>query len=246
MSNPGYIALSRMVVDQRAMDVRANNIANAGTPGFKGESVLFSDYLVQQRGVTPVSGGRPMHMVQDRATWRDFSQGPMNKTGNPLDVALQGEGFFAVDTPRGERYTRAGRFSLSAGGEIVDVGGNPVLGTDGRSVSVPPGIGNITITADGVVSSEAGQIGKLRVVQFDDQQAMLAEGNSLFFTKETPRDATNFAVSQGMVEGANIQAISQMTAMMAGIGSYKSASEFLDREAEREQSAIDRIGRGKG
>lgn len=238
--------MSRMVVDQRAMDVRANNIANAGTPGFKGESVLFSDYLVRQKGVTPVPGGRTMHMVQDRATWRDFSQGQMNKTGNPLDVALQGEGFFAVDTPRGERYTRAGRFSLSAGGEIVDIGGNPVLGTDSRPISVPPGAGNLTIAADGTVSTEAGQIGKLRVVQFDDQQAMQAEGNSLFSTKEAARDATNSTVSQGMVEGANIQAISQMTAMMAGIGSYKSASEFLDREAEREQSAIDRIGRGKG
>ncbi len=235
-----------MIVDQRALEVRANNIANTGTPGFKGESVVFSDYLVQQKGVTPVPGGRTVQMVQDRGTWRDFSQGQMNKTGNPLDIALQGDGFFAVNTSHGERYTRAGRFSLSAGGEIVDVGGNPVLGIDSRPISVPPDVGSIVIAGDGTVSSEAGQIGKLRVVQFDDQQALQAEGNSLFTTNQAPRDATNSTVSQGMVEGANIQAISQITALTSAIGSYKTASEFVDREAEREQSAIDRIGRGKG
>lgn len=246
MSNPGYIALSRMLVEQRALDIRANNIANAGTPGFKGESVLFSDYLQQQKGVTSPPGGKTVQMVQDRATLRDFSQGPMSKTGNPLDLALQGEGFFAVDTPHGERYTRAGRFSLSTGGDIVDIGGNPVLGIDSRPISVPPNTGSITIAADGTISSEAGQIGKFRVVQFDDQQAMQAEGNSLFATTQPSREAASPAMLQGMVEGANIQAITQMTSMMAAIGSYKSVSEFVDSEAQREQSAIDRIGRGKG
>jgi flagellar basal-body rod protein FlgF len=113
MENPGYIALSRMIVQQRALDVRAANIANMNTPGFKAESVQFSDFLVRQTGTAQPPGGRTVQMVQDRATYRDFSQGQLTKTGNQLDLSLRGDGFFVVQTSNGERYTRAGRFSLS-------------------------------------------------------------------------------------------------------------------------------------
>ena len=245
MENSGYIALSRMIVQQRALEVRATNIANTGTPGFKAETVLFSDYLLHQKGVVTPPGGRTVQMVQDRATWRDFGQGHVTKTGNSLDLALQGEGFFAVETARGERYTRAGRFSLSAGGQVVDMAGNPVLGTDGRAINVPPNIGAITVASDGTLSSDAGQIGKFRVVQFDDQQAMQAEGNSLFATAQPSRDVAVPAMTQGTIEGANIQAIVELTSMMAELREFEFASQFVDGEAQREQSAIDRIGRGR-
>jgi flagellar basal-body rod protein FlgF len=245
MENAGYIALSRMVAQQRVLEVRATNIANTGTPGFKSESVLFSDYLLNQRGVTPPPGGRTVQLVQDRATWRDFGQGQVSKTGNPLDLALQGEGFFVVDTPRGERYTRAGRFSLSATGQIVDMAGNPVLGTDGRAISVPPDASGITVGGDGTITADSGPIGKFRVVQFDDQQAMRAEGDSLFETTQASRDATAPAISQGTIEGANIKAIVEVTAMMAEMREFEFASQFADGEAQREQAAIERIGRGK-
>ena len=246
VENSGYIALSRMIAQQRVLEVRATNIANTGTPGFKAEAVLFSDYLLQQKGVAAPPGGKTVQMVQDRATWRDFGQGQVTKTGNPLDLALQGEGFFAVETPRGERYTRAGRFSLSAGGQIVDMTGNPVLGTDGRPINVPADVGAITVGGDGTISSDTGQIGKFRVVQFDDQQAMQAEGNSLFATTQPSRDAVAPAVAQGTIEDANIQAIVELTSMMAEMREFEFASQFADAEAQREQTAIDRIGRNKG
>lgn len=246
MENAGYIALSRMVAQQRALEVRATNIANTGTPGFKSEAVLFSDYLLNQRGVTPPPGGRTVQLVQDRATWRDFGQGQVSKTGNPLDLALQGEGFFVVETSRGERYTRAGRFSLSASGQIVDMGGNPVLGTDGRAINVPPETSSFMVGGDGTITSDAGPIGKFRVVQFDDQQLMHSEGESLFETTQAARDATAPALSQGTIEGANIKAIVEITAMMAEMRDFEFASQFVDGEAQREQSAIDKIGRGRG
>jgi flagellar basal-body rod protein FlgF len=241
VENSGYIALSRMIAQQRALDVRATNIANTGTPGFKAESVLFSDYLVQQKNLATPPGGRTVQMVQDRATIRDTAQGEVSKTGNPLDLALQGDGFFAVQTSRGERYTRAGRFTLSATGEIVDMSGNAVMGTDSQPMSVPPGTSGVTVANDGSVSTDAGPVGKFRIVQFDDQQSMQAEGNSLFVTTQQPRDVEQPAVMQGMIEGANVQAVTEVTRMMSELREFEFASQFVDAEATREQTAIDRI-----
>ena len=114
MENPGYIALSRMIAQEHALQVRANNIANTGTPGFKGESLVFSDFLVRQTGVNTPPGGQSVQMVQDRTTFRDFSQGQFSKTGNPLDLALQGDGFFVVSTaPRGALHPRRTLLALA-------------------------------------------------------------------------------------------------------------------------------------
>lgn len=241
MDNAGYIALSRMVAQQRALEVRASNIANMDTPGFKGENVLFSDYLVRQKDVAAVPGGRTEQMVQDRATWRDTTAGQVGKTGNPLDLALSGDGYFAVGTARGERYTRAGRFSLSATGQIVDMRGNPVLGTDSRPISIPPSDTHIEVSGDGAVSTESGPVGRLRVVRFDDQQALKAEGATLFAASKPPTPEPNPAILQGAVEGANVQAIVEMTRMMSEQREFEFAFQFVDAEGTREQSVIDRL-----
>lgn len=241
MENPAYIALSRMIAQQRALDVRATNIANTNTPGFKAENVLFSDYLLQQSGTT-VPGGRTVQMVQDRATWRDFGQGQVSKTGNPLDLALQGDGFFVVETPRGERYTRAGRFSLSSTGQIVDMSGNPVLGSDSRPITLPPDDTAVTVASDGTIGGSSGPLGKFRVVQFDAQQTLQAEGNSVFASTQAGHDADQPQIVQGAVEGANIQAVVEVTRMMSEMREFEFASQFADGEAQRMQSAIDRIG----
>jgi len=242
MSNPGYIALSRMIAQQRALDVRAANIANVSTPGYKAETVNFSDYLVRQTGVKTPSGGRTVAMVTDRASWRDFSQGELSKTGNALDLAIQGEGFFAVQTPRGERYTRAGRFTLSPAGQIVDGSGNAVLGVDGHPLSVPAGDASIGVSSDGTVSTESGELGKLRIMQFDNQEALQGEGNLLFASAQPGHQAEQPTVAQGAVEGTNIQGVAELTKMMNDLREFEYASQFADAEAQREQNAIDKIG----
>jgi len=245
VENTSYIALSRMVAQQRAMDVRADNIANMNTPGYKGESVLFSDYLVRQRDVTTPPGGRTEQMVQDRATWRDATEGQVSKTGNPLDLALTSGGYFAVSTARGERYTRAGRFSLGANGQVEDMQGNAVLGTDSRPLNIPQGDTNISIASDGTVSTESGPVGKLRVVQFDDEQSLKAEGTTLFAATKPPQVDAAPAILQGAVEGANIQPITEMTNMMGELREFEFASQFVDAEATRQQSVIDRLLRSE-
>ncbi len=242
MENPGYIALSRMIAQQHALDVRATNIANMNTPGFKAESVQFSDFLVRQTGTAQPPGGRTVQMVQDRATYRDFSQGQLTKTGNQLDLSLQGDGFFVVQTSHGERYTRAGRFSLSAAGQIVDMSGNTVTGTDSQPITIPPGASGVSVGADGTVSADTGDIGKLKVVKFDNLQSLSAEGNSLFNTTQTARTDDQPQIAQGMVEGANIQPVAELTKMMSEMRDFEFASQLADGEGQREQTAIDRIG----
>ena len=108
MDTPGYVVLSRLSSQQRALDAVANNLANLETPAYQAERLLFSRYV--ERGAIGTRGG-PTQYTIDRATWRETAPGPMSTTGNPFDLALRGPGYFAVETPRGDRYTRAGRFT---------------------------------------------------------------------------------------------------------------------------------------
>ena len=240
MDNSALVALSRMMAQQQLLDVRAANIANMSTPGFKAGGVLFSDYLVKQPGAT-VPGGQTEQMVQDRVTYRDFSQGEIAKTGSPLDFALTGPGFFVVSTPQGDRYTRAGRFSLSASGQIVDIQGNVIQGSDGRPLNVPSGDTRIKVTADGTVTTESGQIGKLHIVKFDDPQTLQPEGATMFSSNETPQQMTQPAVVQGAIESANVSSVVEVTRMMAEMREFDFASQFVDGESQLQQSAIDHI-----
>jgi flagellar basal-body rod protein FlgF len=243
VENSGYIALSRMIAQQRLLDVRASNLANVSTPGFKAERLMFSDYVLRQNGIDTAPGDSSVQMVQDRATYRDWGEGDISRTGNPLDLALQGEGFFAVETSRGERYTRAGRFTISATNQIVDLAGNVVSDTNGQPLNVPEGGGEISIKGDGTVTVGGNQVGQLKVVTFDDNQQLQAEGGTLFTTTQTARPATTPQVLQGAVEASNTQAITEMTKMMAEMQEFKFASQFVDGEDQREQSAIDKIGK---
>ncbi len=162
------IATSRLVAQQRAMDVIANNIANANTPGFKAERLLFSDWLSRQNGTAAAPGGNTIAYTQDRATWRDQQPGTMTHTGNPFDLAITGDGYFTVNTPSGPRLTRDGRFGLMPDGTVADSSGNAVLDTAGKPVQISPTDTQITIAGDGTVSSENGQLAKIGVVSRAD------------------------------------------------------------------------------
>ncbi len=128
MENAQLITLNRQMALQRQMDVVANNMANINTTGFKGQSLLFEDYLMPGAEDTAFSGSdRDLHFATDWTTVHDMTNGSIEQTGNPLDVALEGDGFLVVQTPAGERYTRNGSLQISATGQLVDISGNPVL-----------------------------------------------------------------------------------------------------------------------
>jgi flagellar basal-body rod protein FlgF len=242
MDTPGYVVLSRLAAQRRATDVLASNIANANTPGFKATQAVFAQHVAQQQGAT-VPGGRDLAFTIDRATWRDFTPGPMSHTGNPLDLGLSNEGFFAVQTPNGERFTRAGRFTLSPDSQIVDAAGNPVLGEGGQPLTLPPGDVRIEVKGDGTVQSESGPIGRLRVVRFEDPQKLQAEGDRNFVAPEgvEPLPVQQPGVVQGAVEDSNVHPIAELTRLTAGMREFEFAAQFVEKEGERLTSAVERI-----
>jgi len=235
------IAASRLVAAQRALDVTASNVANVDTPGFRAERMLFTDWLSRQRDTAPPPGGNPVAYVQDRATWRDQTQGAISRTGNPFDLALSGDGYFTVNTQAGPRLTRNGRFGLQPDGTLADMAGHPVLDTTGQPIQLSPSDTSVTIASDGTVSSRNGQLGKLGVVQPGDPLRLAAEGGALL-RADTPTSAvTTPAIVQGAVEGSNVQPVLEMTRMMDGLRQFQFVSELVQAESDRQQAAIDKL-----
>lgn len=241
MENPIYISLSRMMGLRRQMDVVSNNVANANTTGYKQQRVLFNEFLSK-----PALGER-MSMVQDRGTVRDTTSGALLPTTNPLDVAINGKGYFVVDTVNGPHYTRAGRFQLDAQRQIVDESGLPVLGQNNKPITLPQGATTIRIDSDGSVVTNVNPtqaIGKLNVVRFEREQAMTPVGGGLYTTTETPAAAQpETKVQQGMLEESNVKPVVEMTNMIEILRQYQSMQRVLDAEHERQRTMIQRLGR---
>jgi len=262
METPTYIALSRQMVLQRQMDVVANNIANASTPGFKAEEMVMSEYKI--------AAERPVKLsyVQDFATGRDFRDGPLRATGNNLDLAIQGDGFFVVRTPQGDRYTRVGRFQLDKDGQIVTSQGYPVL-SGGAALTINPDDGPINVAEDGTISTDRAKdgtqqqvVGRLDVVSFADKNALIPEQDNVYAAgNQTPRPvntdsgtanvglpvagtATNGSATKilsGVLEDSNVQTIVQMTSMIQVTRNYQAVQKFLDEEHQRQLNAVSTI-----
>ncbi len=241
MDNPSTIALSRVVVQQRALDVAANNLANVNTPGFKAERTVFADWMSRQDGTDIQAGDHNLLYVQDRATYRDGSQGAIEKTGNPLDLALGGDGWFTVGTPRGPRLTRSGRFEMQSDGTIADADGNALLDTSGQKLTVSPNDTRLTVAADGTLSSENGQIGKIGVVTPSDPYQMHAEGGRAFTSGSPTTAVAQPKVIQGALEGSNVQATSELTNLLTIQREFGFATQFVEAEGQRRQNAIDKL-----
>jgi len=239
MDTPGYVILSRLGAQSRATQVLANNIANGDTPGFRAERPIFAAQLEAQRG-GPARADAVAYTI-DRGLWRDTRQGPLASTGNPLDLALRGEGYFAVETSGGERYTRAGRFTLDQDGQLSDADGNAVLDARGAPLTVAPGDSRIEVTGDGTLRSENGVIGQLRIVRFTDDQAMVPEGARLFRTTQDPEPLDRPQVIQGTLEGSNVSPVLEITRLTEEVRQFQFAAQFAEREGERLQGAVDRI-----
>ncbi len=235
------VAASRLIVAQRALDVTAQNIANADTPGFKSQRMLFTDWLSRQGGATSAGTETSVAYVQDRATWRDQSAGSLTQTGNPFDLALAGDGYFAVATPNGARLTRSGRFGLMPDGTLADTAGNAVLDDGGQPIRLDPADTNVTVSGDGTLSGRNGQIGKLGVVQPTDPMRITAEGGALFRADVPTTPVTSPNLVQGAIEGSNVQPVLEVTRMMDGLRQFQFVSALVQAEDDRQQSSIDKL-----
>src|ERR1700723_3925390 len=215
MENALLIGLSGQAVLERQIDVVPNNIANVNTSGYKADKALFEEYLnTPAHEDNFVGGDRRVSFVQDRGTYRDMSQGAVEETKNPPDVAINGNGFLTVEAPGGERYTRDGNLQVNTQGQLVTASGYPVLGTGGPIVFQQTDH-DINITADGTIPGVEGNgrtdsiRGTLRLVSFTDAQQVLKEGFNLYAAGEggAPQPETKSKGQQGFIEKSRANAV---------------------------------------
>jgi flagellar basal-body rod protein FlgF len=239
MENTIYVGLSSQVALQSRMDMIANNIANIDTAGFKAGNMLFSEHLVRK------NSDAPMSMVSDYANYRDFTQGTMQQTGNPLDVALEGNGFLAVQSPDGStKYTRNGSMLKNNLGQLVSSTGGAYLNNGGQPISIPPDAKEITILTDGTVTTDQGPVSQLQVVRFENPLDITPVGDSMFETSQAPiPDNTKTRVQQGMLEGSNVNSVLEMTKMIEVMRRYEGVARMLQKDAEIQSSMIQRLSR---
>lgn len=237
MENSLYVGLSKQVVLQENMNIIANNVANLSTPGFRGQNMVFLEYIEKPRGMK-----EDVAMVLDYGQYQVTDPGPVSETGNPLDVAVIGPGFLGVQTPEGVQYTRAGNMSLNQNGDLVNARGMLMAGAGGGTITLPSGVKNISIDRNGVVSTEEGEVGRLMLVEFESEQVLEPAGNGLY-RAEGAAPATETVVVQGKLEGSNVQPIVEMTRMIDVLREYQSVQNMMRSEHERMSTAIQRLGR---
>lgn len=219
-----YNAFLGMRSRQRTLDALANNIANASTTGFKAERLIYSSIEAENKGA-----GDRQNLVAGVSTssGTDFSAGAIQETGRNLDVAINGDAFLQIQTPRGVRYTRAGNLNINADGQLVTKNGDLVVGEKG-AITVPKG--EITIGEDGSLSAGGQIFDKLKLVRFDNPTAALTkEGEALFIATgtENPQENVNSRVVQGALESSNVNSLTEMVAMINNSREFESLQKSV-------------------
>ena len=250
MENYALVGLSRQIALQRELDVVANNIANVNTTGYKSGNTVFHEFLMPgARSNQFRAADRLVSFVQDRATWTDFSQGPVQPTGSPLDVAISGNAFLTVQTPRGERYTRNGALQINGQGQLVTSEGLQVVGTNGPIV-FQPNDREISIGIDGTISVREGQAttdaqrGKLKLASFATPHRLQKDGTSTYVApagvtaREAPPDAK---VTQGAIEKSNVHSVMERTRMVEITRTYTQIAQILQNQSDMRRAAIEKL-----
>jgi flagellar basal-body rod protein FlgF len=243
MDNALYVGLSRQMVLQRQMDIVANNIANVDTTGFKVESLMEKTDPAEP--AFTLQGPRPVKFVTSDGVTRDFGQGTLRRTDAPLDLAIQGQGFFQVSTANGPRFTRDGHFTIDADGRIVTESGQPVLDDGGGEITLELNRGPVTIAQDGTITQGTTRIGKLGVYTFQTLATLQKTGDNLYqnTSNQQPQPATDARVRQGMLEGSNVQPILEITRMIEVSRAYEQMSQIMDSTASLSKNAVETLGK---
>lgn len=245
MENSGYVALSRAAMMERATDITANNIANANTTGFRASQPLFESLVVD----TGADGdARKMAYSIETGTVSDLTPGSLTATGNPLDVALPGEGWMAYQTPEGQvALGRDGQLVLNAQGELSTAGGDLVLDAGGAPISLPVDGGSVTIAQDGTITApDGGVLGQIGV--FDE--AGIAGWQHLRGSLLVPREgavsltpALNPVLMQGHLEQSNVSPIQEMTRLISQQRAYERSMNLATVSDDLRKETLSRIGR---
>jgi len=237
MSSGIYVASAGAIAQSNALDATANNIANASTAGFHGDAVTFKQVMTQAR--SPDVG------LVDAGTARIDSQpGALNPTGNPLDLALEGDGYFSVQSEQGTRYTRAGNFELDPTGKLVTSEGLQVNGEHGAPITIPPGASNVQVASDGTVSADGTTVGKLELVKLKSSQ-LQRQGGSLFAATGTPEPGAPPTVRSGMLESSNVNVVRGVVDLVKVSRTYESLMQVIQGFHDVESRAAETLGAPK-
>ena len=246
MENTLYIALSRQTSLWNQLDMTANNLANVNTAGYKNVSPHFTEYVSKSKNDERLLDDK-LSFVHDMGIMRDFTEGVLSATGNPLDVAIHGDGFFVLDTAEGVRYTRNGQFKLNPEGMLTDAAGNAVLDNTENPVFFAPTETQINIASDGTISTENGVVATLRVVRFADNQKLRETHGGMYVSLPgNPVENIRPSLEQGMVEQSNVKAVVEMTNMIQLQRSYENVQKMIDAEFTRRQAALREYSRAGG
>ncbi len=243
MENAFLVSLSHLSALKREMDVIANNLANVNTDAYKSEGVLFEEYISNM--AEGDAKAPQVSFVFDYGLVRNLSVGSPVHTGSSLDVAISGDGYFAVQFKDQVAYTRNGNFNLNNKGELVTTDGYQILNADLRPIIIPPGSELPDISIDGTISGPGLANQKLGVFTFENQQGLKKAGANLFITDEErstlPKNKINLV--QGSVETSNVQPVAEITRMIEVMRKYQSASQLTQNEDELTRKAIDQLSR---
>lgn len=229
-----FVALSGAVLQEKRMEALSDNLANVNTSGFKGTRPIFEDSMTDAYRV------RTFGKLDDVVT--DVSQGPLQRTERKLDVAIKGEGFFAVETSFGARYTRDGSFTLDRDGNLVTRDGAAVLGETGR-IKLPGT--DVKIDASGGINVNGANVGRLKLVDFTNPGALRREGSLFAAPKgagEVPANP-NAQVEQGYIEASNVNAVRAMTTMIEAMRSYETHTKLIQSIDDMTRKAVEEVGR---
>lgn len=236
MDAAGYTTLNRQSGLMREMGVVANNIANSSTTGFRREGVVFSEFIAA------LDRDPSLSMAHASGRSVDLSQSTLSQTGGSFDFAIQGEGFFLIETPEGERLTRAGSFTPSAEGELVTPDGYRLLDAGGAPVFVPPDAKGVALAGDGTLSAGGQPIAQIGLWRPADPLTLRHQSGTLFSATEL-EPAPGATVLQGMLEDSNVEPVSEIARMIEVQRAYELGQKFLDAEDERVRGVIQTLGR---
>ncbi len=241
-NNSIYVGLSSLVTLERRMDAIAHNVANVSTVGFRGEGTKFESIVSNKADgdVSFASAGKSYIRTE---------AGPLIKTDNPLDVAVKGDVWMAVSTPQGQVYTRDGRMKMMMTGDLVSVMGNAVLDVGGAPIVLDPNGGAPKISSDGAIYQNGAQIGAIGLYSIPKDAELKYAGNSGVVSNKPAVpivDNNSVGLVQGMIEGSNVDAMTEMTRLISVSRAFEQVNNLLTQQESTVAEAIRTLGSKNG
>ena len=238
MDNAGYTTVARQAGLMREMQSVATNLANMSTSGYRREGVVFSEF-VQDLGPDSPS----LSMAAGRVREMDLSQGPLTQTGDAFDLAIEGDGFFLIATPEGDRLTRRGHFLRSAQGDVVTPEGYQLLDGGGAAVFAPPDAVAISIAADGTLSADGQPLAQIGLWSPNDPNDLRRAGDTMFAANGGAQPVLEGGrILQGFLESSNVNAVTEIARMIEVQRAYELGQGFLEKEDERIRNVLRTLG----